>query len=86
MVLFWMIPFACSLACLASGFLRSTRYGANAPGQTTSIITTSKADDFEEKLRASCEYDSSDFSGCGRTLTWIPVSFVNRFASARSRT
>src|SRR5215210_4019490 len=86
MVLFATIPCACNLASLPSGFFRSTRYGANAPGQTTSIITTSNAEDFEEKFLASCEYDSSDFSGCGRTFTWMPVSFVNFFASARSRT
>ena len=80
------IPAACSLACLPSFGFRSTRYGANAPGQTTSIIATSNEDDFDENARASCEYDASDAAGCGTTLTLMPVSFENRFASARSRT
>ena len=33
----------------------------------------------------SCEYDWSEAAGCGTTLTLIPVSFENRFASAVSR-
>ena len=35
--------------------------------------------------RASCEYDASDAVGWGTTLTLMPVSFVNRVASAMSR-
>ena len=83
---FWTIPCACSLACLPSFGFRSTRYGAKAPGQTTSIIATSIDDDFDENARTSCEYDASDAAGCGTTFTLMPVSLVNRFASARSRT
>ena len=86
MVSFWTIPAAWSFDCLPSFGFRSTRYGANAPGQTTSIIATSIEDDFDENARASCEYAASEAAGCGVTLTLIPVSFVNRFASARSRT
>ena len=48
-------------------------------------MATSNDDDFDENTRASCEYDASDAVGCGTTFTLIPVSFVNRFASARSR-
>ena len=66
--------------------MRLTRYGANAPGQTTSIIATSIEDDFDENARASCAYDWSDAAGCGTTLTLIPVFFVNCLASAVSRT
>ena len=86
MVSFWTIPAACSFACLPSFGFRLTRYGAKAPGQTTSIIATSIEDDFDENARASCEYAASDAAGCGVTLTLIPVSFVNRLASATSRT
>ena len=86
MVSFWTIPAACSFDCLPSFGFRLTRYGANAPGQTTSIIATSIEDDFDENARASCEYDWSEAAGCGFTVTLIPVSFVNRFASATSRT
>ena len=53
MVSFWMIPCACSLACLPSFGFRLTRYGAKAPGQTTSIIATSIEDDFCENARTS---------------------------------
>src|SRR4026209_406068 len=80
------MPAACSFDCLPSFGFRSTRYGANAPGQTTSIIATSIDDDFDENARASCEYDASEAAECGTTLTLIPVSFVKRFASAMSRT
>ena len=80
-----MIPCACCFASLPSFGFRSTRYGAKAPGHTTSIIATSNDDDFDEKTRASCEYDASDAAGCGTTFTLIPVSFVNCFASATSR-
>src|SRR5512132_4022996 len=76
----------CSFDCFPSFGFRSTRYGANAPGQTTSIIATSIDDDFDENARASCAYDWSDADGCGTTSTLIPVSFVNRVASAVSRT
>ena len=86
MVSFATMPAACSFDCLPSFGFRSTRYGAKAPGQTTSIIATSIEDDFDENARASCEYAASDAAGCGVTLTLIPVSFVKRFASARSRT
>src|SRR5438874_13563495 len=76
----------CSFDCLPSGFFRFTRYGANAPGQTTSIIATSIEDDFDENARASCAYDWSEAAGCGTTLTLMPVSFENRLASFVSRT
>src|SRR5262245_10863389 len=76
----------CSFDCFPSFGFRLTRYGANAPGQTTSIIATSIDDDFDENARASCAYDWSDADGCGTTFTLIPVSFVNRLASAVSRT
>src|SRR5262245_2185894 len=75
----------CSFDCFPSFGFRLTRYGANAPGQTTSIIATSIEDDFDENARASCAYDWSDAAGCGTTFTLIPVSFVNRLASATSR-
>ena len=75
----------CCFASLPSFGFRSTRNGAKAPGQTTSIIATSNDDDFDENTRASCEYDASDAVGCGTTFTLIPVSFVNCFASATSR-
>jgi len=39
----------------------------------------------DEKFRASCAKDASDAVGCGTTLTVMPVSFLNRDASARSR-
>src|SRR6266566_5610671 len=48
-------------------------------------MTTSNADEWAEKFLASCEYEASEAAGCGTTLTWIPVSVWNRFASARSR-
>src|SRR3954452_6751274 len=86
MVSFWTIPAAWSLDCVPSFGFRLTRYGANAPGQTTSIIATSIDDDFAENARASCAYDWSDADGCGTTVTLIPVSFVNSVASAVSRT
>src|SRR5262245_11455956 len=76
----------CSLDCFPSFGFKLTRYGANAPGQTTSIIATSIDDDFDENARASCAYDWSDAAGCGTTVTLIPVSFVNRLASVVSRT
>ena len=47
----------CSFDCLPSFGFRLTRYGAKAPGQTTSIIATSIEDDFDENARASCAYD-----------------------------
>src|SRR5256885_13419326 len=75
-----------SFDCLPSFGFRLTRYGANAPGQTTSIIATSIDADFCENARTSCEYAWSEAAGCGTTLTLTPVSLVNRFASARSRT
>src|SRR2546423_7950551 len=80
-----MIPFEWSFACLPSFGFRSTRYGANAPGQPASIIATSMDDDFCENARTSCEYDASEAAGCGTTFTLIPVSFVKRVASSRSR-
>src|SRR5689334_5985426 len=80
------MPAACSFDCLPSFGFRLTRYGANAPGQTTSSIATSIDDDFDENARASCAYDASDADGCGTTDTLMPVSFVKRFASAVSRT
>src|SRR6476661_7047650 len=86
MVSFATMPAACSFDCLPSFGFRSTRYGAKAPGQTTSIIATSIEDDFDENARASCAYDWSDAAGCGTTLTLIPVFFVNCLASAVSRT
>src|SRR5215831_7632751 len=76
----------CNFACFPSFGFRLTRYGANAPGQTTSIIATSIDDDFDENARASCAYDWSDADGCGTTLTLIPVFLVNCLASAMSRT
>jgi|SRR5437763_2952387 len=86
-----MVPFAtmllmCSFDCLPSFGFRFNRYGANAPGQLTSSIATSIDDDFDENARASCAYDASLAAGCGTTLILIPVSFVNRLASATSRT
>ena len=80
------MPAACSFACLPSFGFRLTRYGANAPGHTTSIMATSIEDDFDENARASCEYDWSDAAGCGTTLTLMPVSCVKRLASLASRT
>ena len=64
---------------------RSTRNGANAPGQMASIIATSIDDDLDANALASCEYDASDAAGCGTTFTLMPVCWVNFFASARSR-
>ena len=85
MVSFCTMLWMWSLDCLPSFGLRLTRYGAKAPGQTTSIIATSIEDDFCEKALTSCEYDWSEAAGCGTTFTLMPVSFVKRFASARSR-
>ena len=82
---FWTIPCEWSFACWPSFGFRSTRNGANAPGQTTSIIATSIDDEFVENALASCEYDASDAAGCGTTFTLMPVCFENFFASARSR-
>src|SRR5436190_2138959 len=77
-VSFLMIPCACCFACAPSFGFRSTRYGAKAPGQTTSIIATSNDEPFDANVLASCEYDASDADGCGMTFTLMPVSFVNR--------
>ena len=55
MVSFLMIPCAWIFACEPSFGFRSTRNGANAPGQTTSIIATSIDDECVENARASCE-------------------------------
>ena len=85
MVSFWTIPAAWSFDCLPSFGFRLTRYGANAPGHTTSIIATSIDEECVENALASCEYDASDAAGCGTTFTLMPVSFVNLVASARSR-
>src|SRR2546421_853703 len=79
------IVLMCSLDCLPSFGFRSTRYGANAAGQTTSIIATSIEDECVENALASCAYDWSDAAGCGSTVTLIPVSLLNRLASAVSR-
>src|SRR5438093_8161668 len=79
------IVLMCSFDCLPSFGFRSTRYGANAAGQTTSIIATSIEDECAENARASCEYDWSEAAGCGVTFTLMPVSLVNRLASAVSR-
>ena len=79
------IVLMCSFDCLPSFGFRSTRYGANAAGQTTSIIATSIDDECVENARASCEYDASEAAGCGTTFTLMPVSFVNLVANARSR-
>ena len=52
--------------------MRSTRYWAKAPGQTTSSITTSNADDLAENVRASCEYEadsSASYSQLARTFS-----------------
>src|SRR5919201_5703001 len=84
-VSFWTIPAACFFACLPSAGFRFTRYGANAPGQTTSSIITSIDDECDEKFRASCEYAASDADGCGTSFTLMPVSFENRETSNRSR-
>src|SRR2546423_4838394 len=79
------IVLMCSFDCLPSFGFRSTRYGANAAGQTTSIIATSIEDECVENALASCAYDWSDAAGCGSTVTLIPVSLLNRVASAVSR-
>ena len=84
-VLFAMMPCAWSLACLASAGFRLTRYGANAPGQTTSSIITSKAEDFDEKVRASCAYAALESTGCGTSLTLMPVFLENWATSNWSR-
>src|SRR4051812_20143121 len=80
-----MIPCACCFAALPSAGFRLTRYGANAPGQTTSSIITSIAEDFDEKFRANCEYEASEADGCGTSLTLMPVSCWNLATSFRSR-
>src|SRR4029453_5279321 len=85
MVSFCTMLWMWSLDCLPSFGFRLTRYGAKAPGQTTSIIATSIEDDFCENARTSCAYDWSDAAGCGTTVTLMPVSLVNRLASAVSR-
>src|SRR3954447_16634453 len=74
----------CCFECLPSFGLRLTRYGAKAPGHTTSIIATSIEDDFCENALTSCAYDWSQAARCGTTLTLMPVSLENRLASARS--
>src|SRR2546430_985527 len=79
------IVLMCSLDCLPSFGFRSTRYGANAAGHTSSIIATSIEDECVENALASCEYDWSDAAGCGVTFTLMPVSLLNRLASAVSR-
>src|SRR3954452_16523884 len=84
-VSFARIPGACSLACEPSFGFRSSRYGANAPGHTTSIIATSNDDECDVNTRASCEYDASDAVGCGTTFTLMPVCCENFFARATSR-
>src|SRR3954467_730262 len=84
-VSFWTIPSACCFACPPSFGFRSTRNGANAPGQTTSIIATSIEDECVENALASCEYEASEAAGCGTTFTLIPVCCENFFASATSR-
>src|SRR6266516_1425925 len=48
-------------------------------------MTTSKEEECDEKFLASCWYEASESFGCGITVTVIPVSVWNRFASARSR-
>ena len=80
-----MIPCACSLACEPSAGFRSTRNGANAPGQTTSSIATSIDDECDENARASCAYAASDAAGCGTTFTLMPVAAENLWASLMSR-
>ena len=50
-----MIPAECCLACFPRILLKLYMYGANAPVQTTSNITTSKAEEFAENVRASWE-------------------------------
>src|SRR5512134_3647565 len=84
-VLFLTMPAACVFASPPSAGFRSTRYCANAPGQTTSSITTSNADDFDENVRASCEYDADESTGCGTSFTLTPVSFWNCATSILSR-
>ena len=54
MVSFATMLFRWSFACLPSFGFRLTRYGAKAPGQTTSIIATSIEDDFDENARTRC--------------------------------
>ena len=49
-------------------------------------MATSIADECDENILTSCEYDASEAVGCGTTLTLMPVSFEKRLASARSRT
>jgi hypothetical protein len=47
-------------------------------------MTTSKADDLEENVLASCEYDADESAGCGTSFTRMPVSrenFRTRFTS-----
>ena len=81
-VLFLMMPAECARASRARTDLRSTRYCANAPGQVTSSIITSKADDLAENVRASCEYDADESAGCGTSLTLMPVSLENLATSS----
>src|SRR5688572_6022132 len=80
-----MIPAECFLASFLRIVFRLYRYGANAPVQTTSTITTSKAEEFDEKVLASWEYAALPSAGCGTSLTLIPVSLVNFFTRFTSR-
>ncbi len=80
-----MIPCACNFACEPRAGFRSTRNGAKAPGQTTSSIATSIDDEWDENARASCAYAASEATGCGTTLTLMPVAVENLLASAMSR-
>ncbi len=50
-----MIPFDCCAASFLRIVFKLYKYGANAPVQTTSSITTSKAEEFAENVRASWE-------------------------------
>src|SRR5919201_1807554 len=84
-VSFWTIPAACFFARPPRYGFRLTRYGANAPGHTTSSIATSIDDECDEKFLASCEYAASDADGCGTSFTLMPVSLWNRATSSRSR-
>src|SRR5262245_1234199 len=47
-------------------------------------MSRSKADEFEENVRANCEYEALESAGCGTSFTLMPVSFENfatRFTS-----
>src|SRR6476659_6260612 len=57
--------------------VRSTRCGARAPGQTTSIMPQSMSDDWPWKVLCYCEKLSSLLVGRGTTWTSMPVSLVN---------